>query len=479
MSSFHNLLPRLSRTPIPTKYLTNSFHLNHSLTSFLQLESQLNAQFPTDPTSPDSDWNPAKTIETHLSNCANLLQLNQIYARIIRTHFLELYPFAFHWNNIIRSYVRLNLPCTALRVFLAMSRAGVSPDSYTIPIVLKAICQFFAIETGRQLHSIAIRHGLELNEFCESGLISVYSKTGEFENARKVFEQNRDRKLGSWNAIIGGLAQGGHAEEAVTMFLELRKDGFRPDDVTMVSVTSACGNLGNLNLALQLHKYVFQAKTLGKSDILMSNSLIDMYGKCGRMDLASSVLAEMVQRNVSTWTSMIVGFAMHGHVKNALEYFGYMREAGVRPNHVTFVGVLSACVHGGMVEEGRGYFDMMKNLYGITPMMQHYGCMVDLLGRAGLLDEARELVERMPMNANSVIWGSLMGACEKHGNVKMGEWVAMHLEELEPWNDGVYVVLSNIYASRGMWEEVQKVRGVMKERRIAKIPGYSLATISV
>ncbi|KAE8712557.1 Pentatricopeptide repeat-containing protein [Hibiscus syriacus] len=359
-----------------------------------------------------------------------------------------------------------------------MCRAGLLPDRYTLPIVLKAACQCFSIDLGRQLHSISVKIGLVLNEFCESGFINLYMKVGQFDNARKVFDENPDRKLGSWNALIAGLAQSGLAREVIDMFLELRKRGFLPDDVTMVSVTSSCGSLGDFELALQLHKCVFQARSLGKSDMLMSNSVIDMYGKCGRMELAYLVFSRMRERNVSSWTSMIVGYAMHGHVQEALDCFRCMREVGVRPNHVTFVGVLSACVHGGKVEEGKFYFDMMKSDYRIRPTLQHYGCMADLLGRAGLLKEAKKMVEDMPMKANVVIWGCLIGACEKFGNVEIGEWVAKHMQELEPWNDGVYVVLSNIYAANGLWEEVERVRGIMKQMKLAKTPGYSLSSSS-
>ncbi|KAK4360957.1 hypothetical protein RND71_019909 [Anisodus tanguticus] len=241
------------------------------------------------------------------------------------------------------------------------------------------------MEKNIKLHGVAIKNGLETNMYSESGFISLYSKVGDFGNTRKVFDENTERKLGSWNAIIAGLSQGGRAKEAIEMFLELRESGLQPDDVTMVSVTSAYGSLGDLDLASQLHKCVFQAKEMEKSDLLMMNSLIDMFGKCGKMDLAYRVFSRMKERNVSSWTSMIVGYAMHGHVGDALECFRCMREVGVRPNHVTFIGVLSACVHGGMVQEGKYYFNMMKNEYGIAPMLQHYGCLVDLLGRAGLL----------------------------------------------------------------------------------------------
>ena len=475
----------------PVKFIRISRNIsNHAYHNFDQFQSLSSIVSASEYTKPDDlfrkplppyqensqEW--AKFISTQVSNCANLKQLGHYYAHIIRTQLLSFYDAPFYWNNIVRSYTRLNSPDRALCVFIAMARAGVFPDCYTLPIVLKAVGQDLDIGLVSQFHAVAVRVGLVTSAFCESGFISLYSKGGLFECARKVFDENCDRKLGSWNAIIAGLAHGGRAKEAVDMFVKLKKSGFKPDDVTMVSVTSACGSLGDLDLALQLHKCVFQAKSVEKSDMLMCNSLIDMYGKCGRMDFAYTVFSRMHERNVSSWTSMIVGYAMHGHSMDAFECFRCMREAGVRPNHITFIGVLSACVHGGNVEEGKYYLNMMKNTYGIKPLLQHYGCMADLLGRAGLFDEAREMVEEMPMPANVVIWGCLMGACEKFGNVQMAEWVAKHLRELEPWNDGVYVVLSNIYASKGMWEEVSKIRKVMKTDKLAKIPAYSLATNS-
>ncbi|KAK9130996.1 hypothetical protein Sjap_011483 [Stephania japonica] len=430
-------------------------------------------QSPTPPTTP-----PEQIIATQFSNCTYLLDLKRLHAQIIRTRMLERYPAPFHWNNIIRSYVRLNHPNVALKTYIAMSRTGVLPDCYTIPIVLKAMCQCFDVELGRKLHCLAVKVGLDSQEFCESGFISLYAKAGDLGDARKVFDESPERKLGSWNAVIAGLAHGGHARDVVVTFMELMRSGLRPDDVTMVSVISACGSLGDFRLGVQLHKCVIEAKALEKSDVLMSNSLIDMYGKCGRTDLAYKVFKGMGRKDVSTWTSLIMGYAMQGQVKDAIECFRLMREAGIRPNHVTFVGVLSACVHGGLVEEGKRYFEMMKNDYGLMPLVQHYGVMADLLGRAGLLREAREMVETMPMKANAVIWGALMGGCEKHGCVEMGEWVARHLQELEPWNDGVYVVLSNIYASSGMWEDVERIRGMMKNKMVDKTPGYSLTTAS-
>ncbi|KAK9705886.1 hypothetical protein RND81_07G089700 [Saponaria officinalis] len=424
--------------------------------------------------------NPKNKAENLLLNCTNLHHLRQLHAFIIRTHYLESTNGAFYWNNIIRSYTRLNSPRYALHVYLFMFKFRVSQDNYTLPIIIKAVGQICNLRIAQQFHGVAIRFGLESDEFVESGLINLYAKMGDFGNACKVFDESPERRLGSWNAMISALGQNGRLNEVLGTFSRMRRVGIGPDGVTMVSVNSVCGGLGDLKLAQQLHKFVFQVKVNRNEDLLsMFNSVIDMYGKCGRMDLANRVFNEMLERNVSSWTSMIVGYANHGQANEAMECFRAMVEANVMPNHVTFVGVLSACVHGGMVDDGKYWFEAMHKVYGIKPRMKHYGCMVDLLGRAGLLEEARNMVENMPLKPNVVIYGCLLGACERHNDVKVGEWVAERFLELEPGNDGVYVVLSNIYANRDMWDEVERIREVMKQRRLSKIQGYSsVATIN-
>ncbi|CAN1858997.1 Pentatricopeptide repeat-containing protein At1g77170, mitochondrial [Linum perenne] len=442
--------------------------------------TQFHRRFAADSPTPREDHPAAAVVAAQLSSCTDLHQLNQIHGHIIRTSFLHFNPASFHWNNVIRSYTRLNRPNQALQIYSSMSRAGVLPDCYTIPIVLKSASQALAFWVGLQIHSIAVKIGLESNEYCESGFISLYSKCGEPDLALKVFDESPERKLGSWNAVIAGLCQSGRGKETIEMFIKMMKLGLQPDDVTMVSVTSACGSLGDLQLGFQLHKCVLQATTSEKSDTLMLNSLIDMYGKCGRMDLAAMVFESMGSKtNVSSYTSMIVGYATHGQSSEALQCFESMRKHPViRPNHVTFIGVLTACVHGGKVEEGRSYFKMMTKDYSLMPRLQHYGCLVDLLGRKGLLKEAREVVESMPMEPNVVIFGCLMGACEKHGDVRMAEWVAENLQRLEPWNDGVFVVMSNVYANNGMWREVEKLRVVMKQRKMDKVVKDKMSRIS-
>ncbi|CAN6456669.1 unnamed protein product [Victoria cruziana] len=414
---------------------------------------------------------------SHLQSCTRLSELNQIHCQMIRSGLVDALCSTFLCNNVLRSYVRLGAPWLAFFTFIRMNHAGVSLDNYTFPAILKATTQIFALKEGRAIHGIALRIGLEKDVFVESGLIHLYAKFGEFDDAHQVFNGSPHRKLGSWNAIISGFVQGGRSLEALTMFFELGRAGLVPDDVTIVSVIPACASLGDLDLASQIHGCAIKL-CLTVADVLTQNALVDMYGKCGQMNLAGKVFDEMPRRNVSSWTSMIVGLSVNGLASDALRYFEQMLIAGVKPNHVTFVGVLTACVHAGLVDEGLKYFDNMVHGYRIVPMMQHYGCMVDLLGRAGRLQEAKEMIESMPMKPNVVIWGALLGACEKHTNVEIGEWVAKHLLELEPDSDGVYVVLSNIYASADMWADVQSIRRKMKEGSVAKTPAFSLATKS-
>ncbi|KAH6795418.1 hypothetical protein C2S51_036404 [Perilla frutescens var. frutescens] len=414
-----------------SRILCSSFrhfsYFNHNAAGFSEFD-----YFSNELTSQQRILADPKSIDTLLSKCLNLKQLGQVFAHIIQTRFLEVYPLSSHYNSISQIYSRLDSPREALCVYAAMHHAGISPDDSTFPIVLEAAIQYSDVVISRQVHGVAIKHGLDKDMDCESGLISVYLKEGEiYEMAQKAFLSSPEKMLASWNAVIAGLLDGGRAIEAVQMFVGMMRNGVCPDDETMVCVASACGDLGDYRLALQLHDCVVRAKRLGRLDIGMMNSLIDMYGKCGRMGLAYKVFCEIEEKNESSWASMIAGYAANRQVDDALECFGCMRREDIAPKHDTFVGVLTACVHGGVVQEGKYYFNMMKNDYGIKPMLPHYGCMVDLLGRAGLLEEAWLMVEKMPMKADAVILDCLMGACETYGNVKLGEWVTKQMTELE------------------------------------------------
>ncbi|KAK3165314.1 hypothetical protein QOZ80_1AG0031690 [Eleusine coracana subsp. coracana] len=410
-----------------------------------------------------------------LESCADARDPPRVHARLLRRGLLLL---PFHWNALTRAYLRLGAPLASLRAAACMMAHGAEPDRYTFPLALKAAAQ--AEPPGYtlrlQLHAAAAKRGLARHPFTESALISGYAKAGDLGAARRVFDENPHRGLGSWNAAISGLSQAGESKEALALFHDLRRGGVVPDDLTMVSVASACGALGDIGLAEQLHKCVLQCHRSGRLDVTLTNALVDMYAKCGRTDLARRVFERMPARDVSSWTTMIAGLATHGDEQGALDMFHTMRREAVPPNRVTMLAVLSACAHGGLVDKGLGLLKQMEDgEIKVVPTVEHYGCVVDMLGRVGRVDEARALVERrMPMDGNVVIWGTLLGACEKHGNVSVGEWAAGRLVQAESWNDGVYVVLSNIYAAAGMWGEVERVRKIMIERKVTKSPGCSL-----
>lgn len=304
-----------------------------------------------------------------------------------------------------------------------------------------------------------------------TAMVSGYSRIGRIKDARMIFDQMVEKDLVFWSAMISGYAESDQPLEALKLFKEMQVLGMKPDQVTMLSVISACANLGALDQAKWIRLYVDRNRFGGY--LRVNNALIDMYAKCGSLERAREVFDKMQRRNVISWTSMINAFAVHGDASNALSYFNQMKHENVEPNGVTFVGVLYACSHAGLVEEGKKIFALMTNEHSITLKHEHYGCMVDLFGRANLLREALELVETMPLAPNVVIWGSLMAACRVHGENELGEFAAKQLLQLEPDHDGALVLLSNIFAKERRWQDVGEVRKVMKQRRIFKERGCS------
>lgn len=271
--------------------------------------------------------------------------------------------------------------------------------------------------------------------------------------------------------MISGYAESDSPQEALNLFNEMQSLGIKPDQVTMLSVITACAHLGALDQAKWIHLFVDKNGFGGALPI--NNALIEMYAKCGSLERARRIFDKMPRKNVISWTCMISAFAMHGDAGSALRFFHQMEDENIEPNGITFVGVLYACSHAGLVEEGRKIFYSMINEHNITPKHVHYGCMVDLFGRANLLREALELVEAMPLAPNVIIWGSLMAACRVHGEVELGEFAAKRLLELDPDHDGAHVFLSNIYAKAKRWEDVGQVRKLMKHKGISKERGCS------
>ncbi|WZZ26610.1 hypothetical protein YC2023_010011 [Brassica napus] len=307
--------------------------------------------------------------------------------------------------------------------------------------------------------------------FVSTAMVSGFAKARRLDDARDIFDRMEKKDLVCWTTMISAYAESDHPEEALRVFDEMRRYGTEPDEIAMGSVVSACASLGVLEKAKWVHEYTHRNGF--ESSLTVNNALINMYAKCGSLDAARGVFEEMPTKNVVSWSSMINAFSMHGEANDALALFARMKQENVEPNDVTFVGVLYGCSHSGLVEEGNKILASMTDEYNITPKLEHYGCMVDLFGRANRLPEALEVIESMPMAPNVFIWGSLMSACRVHGELELGEFAAKRVLELEPDHDGALVLMSNIYAREERWDDVRKVRRGMEEKNVFKEKGVS------
>ncbi|XP_047958022.1 pentatricopeptide repeat-containing protein At2g36730 isoform X2 [Salvia hispanica] len=385
------------------------------------------------------------------------------------------------WNSVIRAYATSDSGSQreALRAFLDMRRLGVGPDGHTFPYVFKSCASFLGFSEGRQVHGDALKHGLHLNVYVQNTMIHCYGSCRKLTDAYRVFDEMSHRTLVSWNSMMNANVECGWFYESVELFLKMRRAGFVADETTMVIVLSACAELGNLSLGKWLHSQVIENDMVVNCQL--GTALVDMYGKCGNVGYASFVFNRMVHRNVWTWSSMITGFAQHGFAGQALEIFQEMRNQSVKPNRVTFLGVLSACSHGGLTEDGQRYFKEMEQVHGIKPMMVHYCAMVDMLGRAGRLKEGYEFVMSMPIEADGVVWRALLSSCHIHDmNDYSGvsERAREKLMELEPKRSGNLVMIANNYAEVGLWEKAGALRSKMRVKGLKKIAGESCIEIA-
>eukprot|EP00268_Persea_americana_P057513 TRINITY_DN6897_c0_g2_i2.p1 TRINITY_DN6897_c0_g2~~TRINITY_DN6897_c0_g2_i2.p1 ORF type:complete len:580 (+),score=92.91 TRINITY_DN6897_c0_g2_i2:94-1833(+) len=381
---------------------------------------------------------------------------------------------AFLFNTFIRGYAHShNSQSKAISSFSLMLENNIPPNKFTFPFVLKACAGLRDLNLGKQIHGFVSKFGFESDPYVQNTLIHMYASCGDgLEIARKVFDEMPKTEPVCWSAMIGGYVRGGRCNEAVVLFRMMLGAGVRPDEITVVSVLSACADLGALELGKWIGVYV-EREGIAKTEPLC-NALIDMYAKCGSIEDGANLFRVMPEKSIVSWTTMIDGLAMHGHGGEAIALFEEMKDAGVVPDDVAFVGVLSACSHAGMVEEGCRYFNLMKSEFSIVPKIEHYGCMVDLFGRAGLVERALEFIRDMPVEPNPVIWRTLVCACRVHGEIELGESISKQLIGDEPMHESNYVLLSNVYASMQRWEKKSKIRNLMGERGIRKVPGCSL-----
>lgn len=407
------------------------------------------------------------------------------------------------WNALMSGHKRrrqFRLSCCS---FLDMVRAGVVATPVTYITVLSACGKGNDVLLGMQLHKRIIESGVLPDLKVENALVDMYAECGEMEaawdlfegmqvrnivswtsvisgcvrlgqvdRARVLFDRMPERDTVSWTAMIDGYVQAGQFRGALEMFREMQLSKVRADEFTMVSIVTACAQLGALETGEWARIYMNRHGI--KMDTFVGNALIDMYSKCGSIERAMDVFNEMHSRDKFTWTAVILGLAVNGHGEEAIDMFDRMLRAFEAPDEVTFIGVLTACTHAGLVDKGRDFFLSMTVTYRIAPNVIHYGCIIDLLGRAGKLREALETIGKMPMKPSSAIWGTLLAACRVHGNSEIGELAAERLLELDPENSMAYVLLSNLYAKSNRWGDVRWLRQVMMEKGIKKEPGCSL-----
>ncbi|XP_040384472.1 pentatricopeptide repeat-containing protein At4g21065-like [Oryza brachyantha] len=389
-------------------------------------------------------------------------------------------PNSFMVNTTLRALASSPDPASALGFFSLLRRDGsFSPGRHTFPFLLKASARL-PLRASEQLHALAVGHGLDHDAYVANGLVRAYSLAGLVPAARRVFDGLPERSAVVCTTLVSGYAQNGMHEDAMWAFEEMVSDGFEPRGAALASVLSACARSGSrgLEMGRRVHELMEARGMTAPVGVILGTALVDMYAKTGAMEEARAVFDGMPERHTATWNALITGLAHHGHGERALATFHRMRREGVPPNAATLVGVLSAYGRTGSgaarLDEARRVFASMDKDFSVAPTIQHYGCMVDLLGRSGLLAEAEEMIRGMTTcDADTVIWGALLTACKNHGDIDVAERAVQEMLELDPTNHGVYVVLSNMYAEAGRWQDVDRLRKVMKRARLSKIPGSS------
>ncbi|CAM6061129.1 unnamed protein product [Sphagnum tenellum] len=373
------------------------------------------------------------------------------------------------WNAMILGQVKCGQGQKALELFREMEQEGVWPNAVTFMAVLNACASVVSLQEGRWVHEKVIQSGCESDILVGTSLVDMYAKCGSIEDAWRVFNKMPCRDVVTWTAMILGHVKCQQGQKALELFQQMQWEGVSPNSVTFVGVLNACASVVALEEGRCAHEQIIERGW--DSDVFVGSSLVDMYAKCGSMEDAWKVFNKMRSRDVVTWTAILGGCAMHGHGKDALQHFERMCEEGVEPNDVTFVCLLSACSHAGLVDEGMHCYTSMITDYMISAKLEHYTCMVDLLGRAGHLQEAENMIMAMPFEPHVAPWMALLGACRIHGNVEMGERVAKQILELDPENSAGYVLLSNIYAAAGNMHLSKNVEQQRKERGVKKHPG--------
>ncbi|XP_010530343.1 PREDICTED: pentatricopeptide repeat-containing protein At5g40410, mitochondrial [Tarenaya hassleriana] len=376
------------------------------------------------------------------------------------------------WNSLISRYSERRWLSKCLKALCRMrSQVGLRPDGVTFMSMISACIHGRGLHEGHCLHGLVMKSGVLADVKVVNALINFYGKARDLDSACKLFKVMIKKNLVSWNTMIAIHLQNGFAEEGFAYFNISRRVGIKSDQATVLAVLSVCEALGLWRLAQGIHGFiVFCGFDTNKR---IGTALLHVYAKLGRLEGSQTIFRVMASPDSVAWTAMLSAYATHGRGRDAIKHFELMVENGGRPDHVTFTHLLNACSHSGLVEEGKQFFTTMSEVYGVEPRLDHYSCMVDLMGRSGFLQDAYELIKCMPMEPNSGVWGALLGACRVYGDTELGKEAAERLFELEPSDARNYIMLSNIYSASGMWKDSSRVRALMKQKGLRSDSGCS------
>lgn len=402
------------------------------------------------------------------SKCGSLDDARRIFNRSPQRDVLA-------WNALIAGYVRHEQGAVALQLFQQMQQEGMEPDHITFVYALKVCSSLSALEQGKHIHSHNIESGFEMEIFIGNALICMYAGCKNIEEAQRVFDRMQMRDVISWSTLMTGYVQHGHLQEALQLFQNMQQEGVEPDQAAFVCIFKACSSLAALEQGKSLHAHALHKGF--ESDLYVSTTLIDMYGKCGSLEDAHTVFERLPKQNVVTWNAMIAAYVENTECRLAFQHFEDMKRAGLKPNDVTFICLLSACSHMGVSDEGISHFTSMRDDHGIIPGLKHYDCMVDILGHAGCLKEAQDLLDTIPFAPNLVGWTSLLSSCRAHGETRLAKECFDHVVNVDPRNAAVYVLMSNIYAYAGMHKDAEKVEELRKCQKLWKKPGKAFIEI--
>ncbi|OMO71059.1 hypothetical protein COLO4_28397 [Corchorus olitorius] len=397
------------------------------------------------------------------SKCGDLLASREVFDRMTCRDTVS-------WNSMINGYIQYGNYDEALKLSKIM-KIDLKVDSITCVMLLSISTQLTDKDLGKQIHCDIVKWGFDTDLIVSNAMVDMYAKCGQINDSLNVFDNMKTHDRVTWNTIITACVQSGDFTLASRMINQMRTEGLRPDVATILGILPMCFFLAAKRQGKEIHGCIFRFGF--ETDVPIGNALIEMYSKCGSLKNSLQVFDRMKVRDVVTWTAMISAYGMYGEGKKALRAFSDMKATGVIPDHVAFVSIIYACSHSGLVEEGLACFDQMKKDYNLEPRIEHYACVVDLLSRSGLISKAEEFICSMPLKPDVGIWGSLLSGCRLSGNIEVAEHVSERILELKSNDTGYYVLVSNVYAILGNWDQVRTIRKTIKARGLKKDPGCS------